>query len=91
MCCVLSANIAIGFPINTVELCEKYSGSPNCSYLCNSIGDTITKNIPMHRRYFKNNFEFFLLFKKNITESAAKMTIPDHLMYHNTATLKNER
>ena len=91
MFCVLSATIAIDFPINTVELCEKYNGSPNSSYLCTSMGDTIIKNIPTQKRYFKNNFEFFLLLKKNINVRATKMTIPDHFIYHNTATLRNER
>ena len=59
------------------ELCEKNNGSPYCSYRCINIGDAIRTKIPIHKRYLKNNFLDFLLFKKRINEKAMKNIIPD--------------
>ena len=88
---MLSANIAAGFPVNTAELCEKNNGSPNCSYLCANIGDAIRIKIEIQRRYLKNNFLDFLLFKKRIKDKAIKNIIPDQWIYHNAPRLAKER
>ena len=74
---MLSANITAGFPTNTVELCEKNKGSPYSSYLLINIGEATKIKIPIHKKYLRNNFLDFLLFKKRINDRVIKNMIPD--------------
>ena len=73
------------------ELCEKYNGSPNCSYLSTNIGDTTTKQIAIHAKYFKNSLGVFLKFLKRIIVATNNMIMPCHLIHQSNPIVKNDK